>query len=99
IAVAGLAFVGTMILLGTAILQVTPDPFRGRVTSLQQVCFRAGQPLGALLAGLLARRLGIGAAFCGFGGLLLLAIPALLVLGLRTLRGATDTKPIPPTPS
>ena len=34
VALTGLAFVGTMIRLGTAILQVTPDEFRGRMTSL-----------------------------------------------------------------
>jgi len=87
VAVSGLTFVGTMIRLGTAILQATPDEFRGRVTSLQQICFRSGQPLGALLAGLLARQLGIRTAFWVFGGLLALAVPALPVFGVPSLRG------------
>jgi predicted MFS family arabinose efflux permease len=86
IAIAGLAFVGTMIRVGTAILVSTPDDFRGRVTSLQQICFRAAQPIGALLAGLLASRLGVRSAFWAFGGLLLLAVAVLLVVGLPSLR-------------
>jgi predicted MFS family arabinose efflux permease len=86
VTVAGFAFVGTMIRLGTAILMMTPDDFRGRVSSLQQICFRAGQPLGALLAGVVAQHLGIRAAFWTFGGVLLVAITALGMFGptLRT---------------
>ena len=78
IAVAGFVFVGTMIRLGTAILQCTPDLFRGRVTSLQQIGFRAAQPAGALLAGLLARYWGISTAFWVFGCLSLVITPILL---------------------
>jgi len=70
IVLAGLFFVGAMIRLGTTILQTTPDPFRGRVSSFQQLSFRSGQPLGALVAGFIARQYGIRVAFCAFGGLL-----------------------------
>jgi len=85
IVVAGFMFVGTMIRLGTAILQSTPDLFRGRVTSLQQIGFRAGQPVGALLAGLLAKYMGIRTAFWLFGGLLAVTVPIFLI-GMRRLR-------------
>src|SRR5207248_8666938 len=64
---AGMGFVGAMIRLGTIILQDTPDDYRGRVTSLQQVCFRAGQPLGAIAAGAMARTLGVRTSFAIFG--------------------------------
>ena len=74
VAVSGLTFVGTMIRLGTAILQTTPDEFRGRVTAFQQMAFRAAQPLGALLAGTIARALGVPIAFWSFGLVLILCI-------------------------
>lgn len=70
VAVAGFGFVGVMIRLGTALLQSTPDAYRGRVTSLQQICFRAGQPLGALIAGAVGQQWGIRAAFVAFGTVL-----------------------------
>jgi len=94
VTVAGFMFVGTMIRLGTALIQVTPDAFRGRVTSLQQIGFRAGQPLGALLAGLIAARLGIVRAFWGFGGLLIVGLLVLLACrGPRSLRSLEKAIP------
>lgn len=88
VALAGLVFVGTMIRLGTAILKATPDEFRGRVTSLQQICFRASQPLDALLAGLVARHFGIRIAFWSIGGLLMVSMLVMLLTGVTTLRSA-----------
>jgi len=73
VAIAGMLFVGTMIRLGTTILQTTPDAYRGRVSSLQQVGFRLGQPLGALAAGWLGTMFGVRTAFVGFG-LMLIAV-------------------------
>jgi predicted MFS family arabinose efflux permease len=63
-------FVGTMVRLGTAIIQTTPDEFRGRVSAFQQLLFRSGQPLGALLAGIAGKRLGIRMSFSAFGFIL-----------------------------
>jgi len=71
IGLAGLCFVGTMICLGTEILLAVPDNFRGRVSSFQQICFRTAQPLGSLVAGVLATWKGIGFALVCFGMLLL----------------------------
>ena len=68
--IGGLLFVGTMVRLGTAILQSTPDEFRGRVTAFQQILFRSGQPLGALVAGIAGNWFGIRLSFCAFGALL-----------------------------
>lgn len=76
---AGFCFVGVMIHLGTRILQLTPDSLRGRVSSFQQICFRASQPLGALLAGILAGHLGIRTAFWGFGGTLVVILPLVIL--------------------
>ncbi len=78
VAIAGFAFVGANIQIGTTILQETGDEYRGRVTSVQQICFRTGQPLGAMIGGLLADRTGIGFVFGLFGGLLIAS--ALLAL-------------------
>ncbi len=88
VAVAGLAFVGVNIQLGTTILQDTGDEYRGRVTSVQQICFRTGQPLGALTGGFIADRTGIGLVFGLFGGLLL-ASALIAVLTLRPARSKT----------
>jgi predicted MFS family arabinose efflux permease len=75
-AAAGMCFVGAMIELGTGLLQNTPDEFRGRVSSLQQVIFRAAQPLGGLLAGLLSARISTEWTFIIFGGVLIAAVAA-----------------------
>jgi predicted MFS family arabinose efflux permease len=77
VGLAGAAFVGAMIELGTALLQNTPDEFRGRVSGIQQMAFRTAQPMGSLVAGLLAVRVGLGAAFALFGALLVVAALAL----------------------
>ena len=84
VALAGFGFVGAMIHLGTSLLQNTPDKYRGRVTSLQQVCFRGAQPLGALVGGIVGQHLGVRATFGGFGAMLLFT-GATLAIGFRTV--------------
>jgi hypothetical protein len=76
VAVAGFAFVGTMIRIGTTILLITPDVFRGRISGFQQLCFRVAQPLGALLAGLIAQHLSIRMSFGVFGLVVPVAVGA-----------------------
>ena len=72
--VAGFTFITTMIQLGTAILQGSPNEFRGRVTSFQSLGFRAAQPLGSLLAGFLAHAFGVRTAFWAFGAVMIAAV-------------------------
>jgi predicted MFS family arabinose efflux permease len=74
VAVSGFAFISTMIRLGTAIIQVSPDEYRGRVTSLQSLGFRLGQPLGSLVAGFFAHEFGVQIAFWTFGVIMIAAI-------------------------
>src|SRR5262249_18412183 len=74
VAVSGFAFINTMIRLGTAIIQSSPDEYRGRVTSLQSLGFRLGQPLGSLFAGFLAHSFGVQVAFWMFGAVLIVAV-------------------------
>jgi predicted MFS family arabinose efflux permease len=90
VGIAGMAFVGVMIQLGTTILQTTDDAYRGRVTSLQQVCFRAGQPLGAVVAGIIGQHWGIQMSFWTFGAALI-GISALALM-FRNTDGETRTE-------
>ena len=76
---AGTFFVGTMVRLGTALIQSIPDEFRGRVSAFQQLLFRSGQPMGALFAGIIARQLGIRMSFSIFGGILAICMAGLLI--------------------
>lgn len=85
--VAGLAFVGAMIELGTGLLLATPDALRGRISAVQQLCFRAAQPLGGLMAALVAEYAGTQTAFVAFG--MLLVLGAVLAI-LFTLNGRPD---------
>lgn len=84
---AGMAFVGAMIELGTGLLSQTPDALRGRVSGVQQFCFRVAQPLGGLVAALVAHRAGIQTAFVTFG--LLLIVGAVIMACLCSTRQST----------
>ena len=81
VALAGFAFISTMIRLGTAILQSSPNEFRGRVTSFQSLGFRAAQPIGSLLAGCIAELFGVRIAFWSFGLSLFIAVLLALQFG------------------
>jgi MFS family permease len=74
VALSGFAFISTMIRLGTAIIQTSPDEYRGRVTSLQSLGFRLGQPLVSLVAGFVAREFGVQIAFWTFGAVMIVAV-------------------------
>ncbi len=74
VCLSGFFFISTMIRLGTALIQTTPEEYRGRVTSLQALTFRLGQPLGSLAAGFIAQSFGVGIAFWAFGGAMIIAV-------------------------
>lgn len=86
VALSGFAFINTMIRLGTALLQSSPEEYRGRVSSLQSLGFRLAQPLGSLAAGFVAHRFGVQIAFWLFGGFMIAAVLTArqLSTGLRT---------------
>jgi len=74
VALSGFAFIGTMIPLGTALIQTSPEEYRGRVSSLQALGFRLSQPLGSLVAGFVAHSFGVRVAFWMFGSVMIAAV-------------------------
>lgn len=78
LAVAGSMSVSFMALTNTLLLSATPPALHGRVLSLLSLD-RGVIPVGALLAGLLAEQLGVGA------GLAIMAAAVLALAGLATI--------------
>jgi MFS family permease len=74
----GFAMMTQMAASNTLIQSMVPDSLRGRVMAIYSMMFMGMAPVGALLAGVLADRLGaaatvaLGGAFCIAGGLLML---------------------------
>ena len=74
----GFAMMTQMAATNTLIQSMVPDALRGRVMAIYSMMFMGMAPVGALLAGVLAERLGAGATvalgglFCAGGGLVLL---------------------------
>jgi MFS family permease len=80
----GYAMMTQMAATNTLIQSMVPDALRGRVMAMYSMMFMGMAPVGALLAGALAERLGaattvaLGGLFCIAGGLTLLGrLPAL----------------------
>ena len=80
----GFAMMTQMAATNTLIQSMVPDALRGRVMAIYSMMFMGMAPIGALLSGILAERLGaaptvaLGGAFCIAGGLLLLTrLPAI----------------------
>jgi predicted MFS family arabinose efflux permease len=73
----GYAMMTQMAASNTLIQSMVPDELRGRVMALYAMMFMGMAPIGALLAGALAERIGaaptvaVGGAFCALGGLFL----------------------------
>jgi MFS family permease len=74
----GFAMMTQMAATNTLIQSMVPDALRGRVMAIYSMMFMGMAPVGALLAGILAERLGaaptvaLGGGFCIAGGVLLL---------------------------
>jgi MFS family permease len=73
----GYAMMTQMAASNTLIQSMVPDALRGRVMAMYSMMFMGMAPVGALLAGALAHRIGaaptvaLGGLFCLFGGVLL----------------------------
>jgi len=81
--VAGVAVVTGYSSLNSLVQENAPNAMKGRVLSIYGLAFRGGQPLGAVVAGLLVRSLGPSVVVGGFT--LLLAV----IAGLMLQRSAT----------
>lgn len=77
VTLAGAAFVGGMIAVGTELLSRTSDELRGRISALQQLCFRTAQPLGSLVASILAESVGLPCVFLVFAAVMVVGCLAL----------------------
>jgi MFS family permease len=103
----GYAMMTQMAATNTLIQSMVPDALRGRVMAIYSMMFMGMAPLGALLAGAVAERLGaamtvaLGGLFCVAGGLALLwKLPSIkdearrLILAQQTV----DPQPLPDLP-
>ena len=77
----GLCLVATMVGLGAGVLHATDDAYRGRVMSFHTLAFRAGQPLGSMLAGGLIALWGVRPTLALYALLIMLSLTALLLAG------------------
>ncbi|MEV6846842.1 MFS transporter [Actinoplanes sp. NPDC051411] len=85
LACAGAADTWAVVSRGTVVQTVTPDAYRGRVSSLEFVAGAAGPQLGNLRAGLVAAATSGGAALA-IGGLTSVAATALIAVTTPALR-------------
>lgn len=83
----GAAFLITLATMSSLVQLVVPDALRGRVMSIYMMAFRGGMPLGSLVAGFFASRVG-PALVVGANGAVLMA-----VAGVFLLRGRGFSEP------
>jgi len=76
-----------------------PNELRGRVMSLYFLLFAGTTPIGGLLVGVLAQRLGVRPAVMLMGFICLLGVAGAAVFARRVRRGARDTVMAAPAPS
>ncbi len=88
LAVAGAADTWAVVSRGTVVQTVTPDAYRGRVSSLEYVAGVAGPQLGNLRAGLVAAATSGGASLA-IGGLAALTATGVIALTTPALRRFT----------
>jgi len=78
--------------LTTALVsKIAPDHMRGAVLGLERTVLRAGQGLGAVLAGVFAQWLGSAALVIGIGGFV--GVAGILLAALRGRAGSTTPAP------
>jgi MFS family permease len=101
----GFAMMTQMAASNTLIQSMVPDTLRGRVMAMYSMMFMGMAPIGALLAGVLAERVGaattvaLGGTFCIAGGLLLLGFLPGLRGEARQLILAQQPVVMPQSPS
>ena len=81
----GFCLMAQMASSNTLIQNLVPDYLRGRVMSFHAMMFMGGAPVGALLSGYLAERIGIPLTFTAAGACMIL-IGCAFTLNLRRYR-------------
>ena len=81
----GFSIMGQMASSNTLVQSLVPDQMRGRIMSFHAMMFMGGAPIGALLSGLSADKLGIPATFT-IAGLCMIAIGTIFCFLLRRYR-------------
>ena len=95
--VAGGGGIAMAVTANTTIQTSVPDQLRGRVMSVYTTVFAGSVPAGGLLAGWVASRWGVGAAFA-MGGVATLAIGVAAWFWVMRIRAAKLLAPQAPTP-
>jgi len=102
IGVTGALMVGGLNRMFAVILASVPDRFRGRISSIHMLCFMTGFPLGSLVGGVLADRIGMLAVFAVFGTAMLLGVGIIYwvtqALGVEFQDGAAAPSAAPAGP-
>jgi MFS family permease len=91
--VVGFAATSQMAATNTTVQNRVPDELRGRVMAVYATMFMGVQPIGALLAGGIARRIGAQSTLAIFGALCLagsLVFAAWVLMRLRSVQEATQ---------
>src|SRR5258708_35553156 len=89
--VVGFAATSQMAATNTTIQNRVPDELRGRVMAVYATMFMGVQPIGALLAGGIAKRIGAPLTLAFFGSLGLGGILVIAIWWRVRLRGAQET--------
>ena len=95
IALVGVLYIGVLTGLSTVVLLRAPDRYRARISSLFFVALGTIYPLGALVQGLVADRLGLAAATIGGAALMVLVVGWLSVARPGVLAALDDRSPEP----
>lgn len=91
--VVGAIYIGVLAGLQTVVQLRAPDEYRGRILSIYLVALGVVYPIGALIQGPLADRIGLGVTTSVFAVVLLAVVAATAVLRPATLRVLGEDRP------
>jgi MFS family permease len=92
--VVGFAATSQMAATNTTVQNRVPDELRGRVMAVYATMFMGVQPLGALLAGGIAKRIGAPSTLAIFGSICLIGSLIFAAWVLMRLRAARESAPV-----
>jgi MFS family permease len=86
----GLVYIGVLSSLSTTVQLSAPNEYRGRILSIYLVALGVAYPIGSLLQGPLADRIGLGWTTCGTALALVVVMASVLVIRPGALRALTE---------